>query len=298
MQIDWNSGIDFYLNFLRVEKRLADNTLESYGRDLHYLIDFSNKKKVQLSAVEEGDILSFLVARQESGLKARSMARTLIALRGFFGFLVQEKHLPKNPTALIELPRGQKKLPHVLSLADIDAMLAACDLKLPRGLRDFCILHLLYATGIRVSELVNLTVNHLHLEAGYLLAFGKGAKERIVPMGKEALSHIRKYLEGVRPDFCKKSSTEALFISKQGDKLTRQRIWQILNFLGRRAGIKKKVTPHMLRHSFATHLLERGADLRSVQIMLGHADVSTTQIYTHLSATHLRSLYDKFHPRG
>lgn len=299
MQLDWGSAIDLFLNFLRVEKRLSTNTLESYFHDLRTFSDFSHKKRLKaFSKVDESHLLNFLVFLHERGLKGRSVARYLVTLRGWFHFLIAEKYLTKDPTAHIEFPKGVKKLPEVLSLKEIDQMLEACDLKKEEDVRDVAILQLLYASGIRVSELVGLTLARLHLEAGFLMAIGKGSKERVVPLGKVAVGTLKRYLQESRPTLCKKKVSEAVFVSRRSEGLTRQRVWQILNKMAKRAGLRKKIKPHMFRHSFATHLLERGADLRSVQIMLGHSDVSTTQIYTHVSSTHLRSLYDKFHPRS
>ena len=299
MQLDWDGSIDHFLNHLRVERRLAVNTLEAYGRDLRVFSEFSKKRKWSDPAqIQENHLLDFLIHLHQKGLKGKSVSRMLTALRGWFRFLLEEKRLEKDPTAQIEFPKGLKKLPHVLSLEAIDQMLAACERTKPMGLRDFCILQFLYATGLRVSELTGLKTNHLMPDAGYLLAYGKGSKERVVPLGKEALQALKEYLAEVRPRLLGGKSSEAVFLSRKGAKLTRQRVWQILGGLARKAGIQKKVTPHMLRHSFATHLLERGADLRSVQTLLGHSDVSTTQIYTHVSSTHLKSLYEKFHPRS
>lgn len=295
----WDEHIDQYLNYLRVEKRLALNTLESYGRDLRDFQDFANTKKLKtLKKIEEADLLEFLIVLHRKGLKGKSIARSLIAIRGWFQFLVQEKNLEKDPTAQMSLPKKLQNLPHTLSLREIDAILQACDVRTARGLRDFCILQLFYATGLRVSELAHLKMNHLFLDAGYLLAFGKGSKERVIPLGKEALQALKDYLTTIRPIFVSKKMSDFVFPSTSRSAITRQRIWQLLKHLAKKAGIQKKVTPHVFRHSFATHLLERGADLRSVQTMLGHADISTTQIYTHVSSTHLRSLYDKFHPRS
>lgn len=299
MQPHWDAAIDHFLNHLRVERHLAANSLEAYGRDLGTFSQFAKKRNWSNPAqIEESHLLDFLIYLHQKGLKGKSVARTLVALRGWFRFLLEEKMIAKDPTIQIEFPKGLKKLPHVLSLEAIDQMLAACDQKKPVGSRDFCILQLLYATGLRVSELTGLKTNHLMTEAGYLLAYGKGSKERVVPLGKEALNALKEYLTEIRPKLLGKKSSEAVLLSRTGERLTRQRIWQILAGLAKKAGLTKKVTPHMLRHSFATHLLERGADLRSVQILLGHADVSTTQIYTHVSATHLKSLYEKFHPRA
>lgn len=299
MPLAWDSSIDQFLNYLRVEKRLAANSLESYARDLRKLTDFAVKQKWDSPAgVLENHLTEFLIHLHQKKLKGRSAARCLVALRGFFGFLIQENLIKKDPTAQIEFPKTVKKLPNMLSLKEIDQMLGACDLKKPAGLRNFCMLHLLYATGVRASELAGLKINHLYLDAGYLLAYGKGAKERIVPLGREAMAVLKEYMTEVRPKLLAKRNSDFLFSSRGAKPLTRQRLWQILTAVARKAGFSKKVYPHLFRHSFATHLLERGADLRSVQTMLGHSDVSTTQIYTHVSTTHLKSLYDKFHPRS
>lgn len=304
MQLDWDTAFDFYMNYLRVEKRLAPNSLEAYARDLKFFMNFmrapkaGTAKKMGPAQIQETDLLSFLVHLHQKGLGGRSVARCLVVLRGWFGFLIAEKKLAKDPTAQIDFPKMAKKLPQVLALGDIDKMLEACDLKKPLGLRDFSMLHLLYATGLRVSELTGLQLHHLYMDTGTLMAVGKGGKERLVPMGRPALENLKIYINDARPTLCRKRNPAEVFVSARGEKLTRQRIWQMLRRLGRKAGVTKRITPHLFRHSFATHLLERGADLRSVQTMLGHSDVSTTQIYTHVSSTHLRSLYDKFHPRG
>lgn len=299
MQLDWDSATDLFLNTLRFEKRLANNSLESYARDLKTFGDFLAKGGMKNpAAVRENHLLEFLIHLHQRKLQARSVSRCLVALRGLFGFLLEENKISKNPTAQIEFPRGVKKLPHTLSLKEIDQMLGCCDVKTPAGLRDFCLLHLLYATGLRVSELVALKLGQLYLDAGYVLTLGKGSKERVVPLGKEAMASLRLYLSEARSKFLGGRQSDVVFLSQKKRTLTRQRVWQILSGLARKVGIRKKVYPHMLRHSFATHLLERGADLRSVQTLLGHSDVSTTQIYTHVSSTHLKSLYDKFHPRS
>lgn len=297
--INWNGARDLFLNYLRVEKRLAENTLESYAGDLGRLAEFAKIKKWPFPGeIGEPHILSFLVYLHRRKLKGKSVARYLVAIRGLFRFLVQEKYIAADPTVHIEMPKGMKKLPHVLSLQDINQILEGCNLKTPLGLRNFSILQLLYATGLRVSELVRLDLPHLYFDAGYVLAYGKGSKERVVPVGREAMRTLKQYIEEARSRLAGAKKIDRVFLSNTGSSLTRQRIWQILNKIAKEAKLHKRVTPHMLRHSFATHLLEGGADLRSVQTMLGHADVTTTQIYTHVSTTHLKSLYDKFHPRG
>lgn len=297
MQRQWDEAMDRFLHFLRVEKRLAANSLESYARDLRVFSEFGRKRGWPgPSHVDAGGLLAFLIARHRAGLKGKSMARALSALRGWFRFLLEEGSIAKDPTAQLDAPKALKKLPSLLSLSEIDRLLAACNPKTAAGRRDFCILHLLYAAGLRVSELAALQTDQLNTQAGYLLVCGKGGKERAVPLGKAALAALQSYRSALPDQRLGRSSY--LFASRGGRPLTRQRVWQILAALARRAGLPKKVYPHMLRHSFATHLIENGADLRSVQALLGHADVSTTQIYTHVSTTHLKALYEKYHPRG
>ena len=295
----WNQTLDLFLDFIRIEKRLAKNTVEAYARALRGFADFIQKKKLSHpKQVQEEHILQFLVAAHQKGLKGRSVEQHLVAIRSFFQFLLKSEKIKEDPTHLVELPKWMRKLPHVLSLEEIDKILAKPDRRTPAGCRDYAILQLLYATGIRISELASLTLSRISLDYGYIMPQGKGSKERVVPIGKESMVSLKEYLEEGRPSLAGKKLSEALFLSRQGSGFSRQGLWLLIKGYARKAGITKRVTPHMFRHSFATHLIERGADLRSVQIMLGHADVTTTQVYTHISQTHLSNLYSKFHPRN
>lgn len=293
-----------YLDFLKVEKGLAKNTLAAYGTDLHAFLEFLRlRKKGSWGDVTSQEILEHVMSLSDQSLKARSLARHLIAIRGLYKFLAKEGDVTKNPTALVELPKAGRKLPNFLTLDEVDRVLSASHARAqnkkagPEGVRNDAMLELLYATGLRVSELVNLTVDDLHLDRGFLKTMGKGSKERIVPMGKSAIQSIQLYLATARETLRKGRSTQALFLTRLGRGMTRQMFWKLLKDLARRSGIRKELSPHVLRHSFATHLVQRGADLRSVQSMLGHADISTTQIYTHLNLAHLKNVAAK-HPRA
>jgi integrase/recombinase XerD len=292
--------IEAYLNYVRVEKGLASNTLEAYGRDLAHWQKFiaRNKKNAALESISRKEILDFLQWLYQQGLNSRSVARTLTALRNFFKFLQLDGIVETNPTALVEAPKLWKKLPKYLTMAEVELMLDAPDVDSLLGLRDKAMLELLYATGLRVSELVNLKFSELHLDPGFVQCVGKGNKERVVPMGRSAATAIQHYIAKARQKLLKGRRTDYLFLTNRGDRMTRQSFWIIISNYGRKAGLKTKLTPHLLRHSFATHLLERGADLRSVQTMLGHSDISTTQIYTHVINTRLREIYQKHHPRA
>ncbi|MBU4483909.1 site-specific tyrosine recombinase XerD [bacterium] len=294
-----NQIIDTYLNYLRVEKHLANNTLEAYGHDLRQFAELlSSKKMDEVELIREQHVLAFMVwLYKEQGLKSESVARHLVTVRGLFQFLFREKIILVDPTQHIEFPKGWKRIPHFLNLQQIDALLAQPNQSTPQGIRDHAMFQLMYAAGLRISELVSITVGGLNLESGYVIPFGKGSKERIVPIGIEAIKAIRKYLEEVRPGQ-QKTLDDSVFLSRLGKKMSRQAFWNLVKRYAWTAGIKINVTPHMLRHSFATHLLENGADLRSIQTMLGHVDISTTEIYTHVSKKHLKELYDKYHPRS
>jgi len=293
------SLVNEFVDYLAVEKRLSPNTLEAYQRDLISFVSYlgctSNRS---LGEMGPEDILSYLSSLRERGLSNSSIARHLVTLRQFYHFLITEKSEERDPTANIEFPTLWKKLPHVLNYQEVEALLNQPDRRTPLGIRDAAMLELLYATGIRVSELISLTLRDINLEAGYLISYGKGGKERIIPMGEYAIQRLQDYLDGVRTRYFRGSRSAVLFLNRSGKKLTRQGLWKIIKKYARAAGIKKEITPHTLRHSFATHLLAGGADLRSVQKMLGHADISTTQIYTHLTKEKLRELYDKYHPRS
>lgn len=291
--------IDRFVTHIRVERQLSPNTIEAYSRDLRFLNESLAKQGVkETDKVEERHILQFLMERGKQKISSRSAARTLVAIRRFFGFMLETKAITKDPTAQIESPSKWHKLPHVLTMEQVDNLLSQPDRKTHLGMRDHAILQLFYASGLRISEMATITLNQINLQKGFVIPYGKGSKERAVPVGSVAISAINDYIENARPTLIKGSHSDCLFVSRQGKGLTRQRLWMIVKRMARSAGINTNVTPHMLRHSFATHMLERGADLRSVQTMLGHADISTTQIYTHVSTKHLKEIYKKFHPRA
>jgi integrase/recombinase XerD len=291
--------IQQFLDHLRVERELTPATLEAYGRDLTLFARFAVDRKVKGGAeVRSIDVLDYLAFLTDRKLAPRSQARRLIALRQLFKFLKAERHCPNDPTEDVDLPRYGRKLPEFLTVEEVDRLLAAPDRRTPRGARDAAMLETLYATGLRVSELVKLRLRDVNFDAGYLMAFGKGRKERLVPVGESAVLALRAYVEGVRAVFTGGRAVDALFITHHGGPMTRQGFWKLLGRYAVVAAIRKRISPHKLRHSFATHLVERGADLRAVQAMLGHADIGTTEIYTHLSRGHLRALYDRFFPRA
>jgi len=291
--------IDRFLNYLLVEKGLARTTLESYSRDLLRFADFLEQNgRSTVSAEDTPLLLKHLIQMRSEGLGARSRARHLVALRGFYRFLVQEKLLALDPAKLLDLPKTTLKLPDVLGVEEVQRLLNAPDARTPQGIRDAAMLEVLYAAGLRVSELVRLKIQDVHLDAGFVRVFGKGSKERVVPIGQYAREKILFYLEHARGRLIRGQASPYLFLARAGRPMSRQGFWKLLRQHAASAGLLKKVTPHSLRHSFATHLLEGGADLRAVQLMLGHADISTTQIYTHVTRDRLRELHRKFHPRG
>ncbi len=286
-----------YLEHLTAERGLAANTISAYRRDLEILTR-ALPNAGQLERARADDLLRVLRRLRVEGRSPRSLARWLVAVRGFFAFLVHEGIAHEDPTAHLEAPRTWRSLPHVLSGGEVERLLAAPDPAEPRGGRDAAMLEVLYATGVRVSELVGLKLRDLHVDAGYIRCMGKGSKERVVPIGATASRALRAYLAAGRPALVGPKRPESLFVNRAGASLSRQGFWKILRAYGRKAGIRTPLSPHTLRHSFATHLLEHGADLRSVQLMLGHADISTTQIYTHVNRERLRKLYREFHPRA
>ena len=291
--------IDRFLNYLLIEKGLAQKTIEAYSRDIiRYRNFLAVNKSTAFSEEDTPLILKHLIHLRKDGLKARSRARHLVAIRGFYRFLVQENILRNDPARLIDLPKSGLKLPEVLSREEIELLLNAPDTDKPMGVRDAAMLELLYAAGLRVSELINLKLQDINLEAGFVRIFGKGSRERIVPIGAHAREKVNTYLKTARSKRLKQTSSPYLFIARAAKPMTRQGFWKLLRRYGIKAGLKKKITPHSLRHSFASHLLEGGADLRAVQVMLGHVDISTTQIYTHVTRDHLKKLHQKFHPRG
>ena len=291
--------VDQYINYLLVEKGLSDNTIESYSSDLALYLEFLKKNGIKnISNAGAAVILKHLIDLRDLGLGAKSRTRHLITLRGFYRFLMQEKIVKRDPSRIIDLPKGGLKLPDVLSVEEVKKLLNICDTKKPKGIRDAAMIELLYAAGLRVSELVNVKLQNVNMEAGFVRVFGKGSKERVVPIGLYAKEKIDHYIKSSRPLLLKNVVSQYLFVARAGKPMTRQGFWKQLKKYGQIAGIKKRVTPHSLRHSFASHLLEGGADLRAVQIMLGHVDISTTQIYTHVAKKHLKEMHEKYHPRG
>ncbi|MDJ0722492.1 MAG: site-specific tyrosine recombinase XerD [Desulfobacterales bacterium] len=294
-----DEGIERYLAYMTVEKGLAPNTREAYGRDLLRFGAFLRDAGFHhYGDTDPAVVLQYLIELRRQGLQARSRARHLVTLRGFFRFLQNENIIATDPTRLIELPKSGLHLPGVIPVEAIQRLLAAPERDRPRGMRDAAMLELLYAAGLRVSELVALDLKHLNLEAGFVRVFGKGSKERIVPIGRQAQNALRTYLESGRPHLMQQRTGSHAFVARQGRPMTRQGFWKLLKKYARQAGIRVAISPHTLRHSFASHLLEGGADLRAVQIMLGHADIATTQIYTHVTAERLKAVHRRYHPRG
>ena len=292
------NAVRAYMNYIRVEKGLAENTIAAYGRDLGKFSAFAEKQRLALERVRRDDVVDFLGTLYRQKLDARSVARHLVTLRNFFRFALSEGMIREEPTLNLESPRVWKTLPKHLTLGEVDRLLAQPDGARPLGLRDKAMLELLYSTGLRVSELVGVRTGDLDAQMGCLRCLGKGNKERLVPVGKQALAAVQQYLREARPRLLRGRPCPFLFVNRLGGKLSRVGFWKILAAYGRRAGLRAKLTPHKLRHSFATHLLERGADLRSVQLMLGHADISTTQIYTHVIQERLKQVYKAHHPRA
>jgi integrase/recombinase XerD len=287
---------DRFLTYLAVEKGVAANTLDAYRRDLTRYFRMVDRQGPD--DVRRDDIQSFLSRMAEEGVSARSAARCLAAVRGLHRFLLRDGLASVDPTIAVETPRGWQRLPRTLSGDEVESLLSQPDRTTPQGIRDTAMLELLYATGLRVSELTGLRVRDVNLEREFLLVMGKGSKERVVPFGEIAARALRHYLSAARALLLKGAESDAMFISSRRRQITRQMFWERLRLYARKAGIRKHVSPHALRHSFATHLLDNGADLRSVQAMLGHADISTTQIYTQVSRERLRQVYEKYHPRG
>lgn len=291
--------LDSFLNYLAVEKGLSENTLASYGRDVRKFLRFTSDKGVTSAGdVKYAHILDFLSSLRDEGLTATTVVRSIVSVKQFFRYLLLEKLLTEDPTAHIKTPKMKKGIPGVISLDDVERILTAPDESTPEGLRDAAMLEVLYATGIRVSELVGLTLNDVNFELGFVIVYGKGSKERVVPIGDKAREKLLSYLRDSRPALLKSRESKALFATRLGKGMTRQGFWKIIKAQALKAGIHKNISPHTLRHSFATHLLERGADLRTIQIMLGHSDISTTQIYTHVESERLKEIHKKYHPRS
>jgi integrase/recombinase XerD len=299
MALGLDGAIDLYLDHVKVERGLSRNTVLAYGRDLGAFRAFCQAERIaDAEAVEARHVLRYLVGLAERRLAVRSQARALVALRGLYRHLRAEQRVDRDPTADVELPRVGRPLPEVLSVEEVDRLLRAPVGALPRRVRDRAMIETLYATGLRVSELTALALGDVNLDHGFVNTFGKGNKQRIVPLGDEAQASVREYLASARPAFDRRGSARALFLTHLGRPMTRQGFWKLLRGYAAAAGIRKAISPHMLRHSFATHLVERGADLRAVQAMLGHADIGTTQVYTHLSRARLREVFSKHHPRA
>ena len=291
--------IDAYLTHLRVERRLADHTLESYGRDLRRLAEFSAGLEKPVQRLDRRALEDFVAGMMTEGLSPRSVARSVAAVRGFYRFTVLAGHLETSPADDLHAPRAWPALPKFLGVEEVERLIRQPDVTAPRGLRDRALIEVLYATGLRVSELIHLRASDLRLEGGYLTCTGKGNKQRLVPIGDEAAKWVATYLREARPALLTGRSSPWLFVNaRRGSRLSRVGFWKILKSYGRQAGLPRTLSPHVLRHSFATHLLEHGADLRAIQMMLGHADLSTTQIYTHVIEARLRAVYDRFHPRA
>lgn len=287
--------VESFLNYLTVERGLSKNSVDAYRNDLSSF--FSEVEKTPVD-VKRDEIRQYLSSQKKNGMSGSTTARRLVSLRNLYRFLMLEKIAEEDPTENIESPRSIKPLPSYLTEDEVDRLLEAPDVKKPLGVRDKTMLELFYATGIRVSELATLTLEGLNQMAGYILVMGKGSKERIVPFGEVAGDWLKEYMETARPKILKERESKSLFVTGRGKGMTRQNIWMLLERYARVAGITKHLSPHTLRHSFATHLLRHGADLRSLQILLGHSDISTTQIYTHIEQERLKEVYKKYHPRA
>ncbi|MFA5164379.1 MAG: site-specific tyrosine recombinase XerD [Candidatus Omnitrophota bacterium] len=287
-----------FMDFISVERGLSKNTLESYGRDLAKYTEYLKKSGItDLNRVKRTQIQDFLMSLKDSKLNASSIARNLVAIKVFHRYLTSQRILKEDVTSVIETPKLWKTLPDVLDEKEVEAILMSPNTRLKQGLRDKAMLELMYATGMRVSELVNLKSTDLHMDMGFVRCLGKGQKERIIPVGSKAKEALEKYVMKARPKFLKKGESASLFLTRLGKPMSRQTFWMVIKHYVRDARIKKRVTPHTLRHSFATHLLQNGADLRIVQELLGHANISTTQIYTHINKERLKQIHQKFHPR-
>jgi len=290
--------IEAFLNYLSVERGLSNNTIISYREDLNNYLDFIEKNNIDsLSKISRDNITGFMLDQRDHGISPNSVARRLAAIRMFHRFLARERILKSDPSTLVDSPKLWKRVPDALTVNEVEALISQPNLRDTQGIRDRAILETIYATGMRVSEAVNLKKENVNLDIGFLRCLGKGNKERIIPLGKKAIAGINRYLQSSRPRLLKNKESEFLFVSRFGRKVSRQSFWKIIKKYAKLAKIKKPIKPHTLRHSFATHLLEHGADLRSVQEMLGHSDISTTQIYTHVNKDRLKSIHRQFHPR-
>jgi integrase/recombinase XerD len=287
-----------YLNYLRIEKGLSANTVMAYSRDIQHFLSYLLSRNRPIKEVGKGELARY-IQRLYENLSARSVVRKIVSLRSFFQFLLLDGYIQEDPAETLESPKTWRTLPKYLTEDEVEQLLAEPDIDRPHGLRDRAMLEMLYATGLRVSELIHVRLEEVNFEVGFVRTFGKGSKERIVPLGDSAMGFVQIYLEEARPRFLRRRvSSSYVFITQQGKPMTRQYFWKMVRKYGHSAGLTRKLSPHVLRHSFATHLLEHGADLRAVQLMLGHTDISTTQIYTHVTRERLKQIYDKYHPRA
>jgi integrase/recombinase XerD len=298
--MDNDALAESFLLHLSTERRLSPNTMESYGADLKRFVGFLEERGIGAAEFTRGHFLAYLSALREGGLSSRTVSRHVSALRGFFRFLVREGRLAASPVAEVRPPKPGRPLPKYLTVTQVTRLLEAPDRQraTPEGIRDKAMLTLMYASGLRASEVVSLRMENVEANAGFLRVLGKGSKERVVPVADAALDALREYVEAARPGFLKKRASNALFLSRRGSPITRQTLWNRIRYWALAAGIEERISPHVLRHSFAGHLLAGGADLRAVQAMLGHADIATTQIYTHVTPERLREIHRKHHPRG
>jgi integrase/recombinase XerD len=287
-----------FLDYLSVERGLSANTISAYRLDLNYYLDFLKQHGVDgLHKITREDISGFMQSQKDKGISVNSISRRLAAIRMFHRFLARERLTKTDPSNLVDSPKLWKKIPDTLSLNEVEAIIAQPDIRKSQGIRDKAILEAMYSTGMRISEVVDLKKDNVNLEIGFLRCIGKGNKERVIPLGKKAVAAIARYIKVGRPDLLRKRESEFLFVSRLGKRISRQSLWKIIKRCALAAKIKKSIKPHILRHTFATHLLEKGADLRSVQEMLGHANISTTQVYTHVNHERLKAIHRQFHPR-
>jgi integrase/recombinase XerD len=290
---------DRYLNYLIIEKGLSKKTIDAYSRDLTRFFNFlENKRVYHITNTDTPMVLTYLMDLRKTGLQQRTRARHLVAIRGFFKFLVHEHIIPTSPVHHVDLPKAVMKLPDTLGVEEVIRLLETPDIRIPRGARDAAMIELLYAAGLRVSELVTLKLLDVNLQAGFVRVFGKGARERVVPIGRQAQRRVNDYIVNARPRLLRECTSRYLFVARAGNPMTRQGFWKLLKRYALEAKIYKNITPHTLRHSFASHLLEGGADLRAIQEMLGHVDIATTQIYTHVAGEYVKRMHKKYHPRG
>lgn len=296
--VDPARALQDFLATLSAERHASRHTLDAYRRDLQDFFELLARRRVSPAAAGPDDVVAWMERQRRAGRKASTIARRMAALRGFYGHLVRERVLARDPTEHVDQPRLSRPLPKTLSRETVAALVESPDVTTPRGLRDRTMLELLYASGLRASECLALRVADVNRSAGYVQCLGKGRKERLVPVGAEALAWLERYLSVARPALLGARESPLLFVNPRGRALSRQALWQLVLRAARRAGVRQRVSPHTLRHCFASHLLEGGADLRAVQAMLGHADIATTQIYTHLPSSAIRRMYDRFHPRA